>query len=413
MSQKHAPYYAWISDTYAEDKYTWVVELGEPFAEWFYWLSGAWFQVAPRETIEAGPRDWKNMVGTGPFLMTEYVKGSQAVFDRIPDYWDTTTIDGKEYQTPFIDRLVWPIIVDTSTQIAALRTGKIDWVPQVPLNYEETLDTTSPELVKYPYLENRWLAVALQCKTSEYFDDVDVRRALHIGTDIQTILDAVIINGEMLTALGPVGESWKPSIDELPASAKMLFEYDPELAKQMIADAGYPDGFDMQMTYCPEMTDQSDIASMLVAMWAKIGVNVTLDPVEMAVFNNYVYGHGYTDALLGGCGPDGTPTTSLVAGVSGSSSNSSDWEDQWFTDSYDEAFRMGKDVDEANALKREMIIYHTEASPYISLPARYQNCYAWPWVKNYYGEIETSFFHYIPMIKTLWIDQDLKAEMGY
>ncbi len=134
-----------------------------------------------------GASDWKNLVGTGPFTLADYVRGAQATYTKNPNYWGTVTIGGKQYKTPFIDKLIWPVIPDESTQVASLRTGKIDWATSINPRYADTLAQTSKDLVKFPYILSGSLVVALQTSTSKYFKDVNVRRAMMIGTDLQTI----------------------------------------------------------------------------------------------------------------------------------------------------------------------------------------------------------------------------------
>ena len=83
---------------------------------------------SPPETRAAGAEKYENHIGTGAFMFDEYVSGSHMSYKRNPDYWDTTIIDGQEYELPFIDKVVCPIIPDPSTRVAALRTGTFDLV---------------------------------------------------------------------------------------------------------------------------------------------------------------------------------------------------------------------------------------------------------------------------------------------
>ena len=110
----------------------------------------------PREVIEAGPGSWDNLVGTGPFLVKEAVVGSHIVFARNPQYWRTTTIDGTEYALPFIDEMIMPNLPDETTQIASLRTGKLDIMGTVSVKYRETLADTSPDLQSHCRARAGW-----------------------------------------------------------------------------------------------------------------------------------------------------------------------------------------------------------------------------------------------------------------
>jgi peptide/nickel transport system substrate-binding protein len=370
-------------------------------------------QIYPKEVVEAGASDWKNLVGTGPFWLSEYVRGSHATYERNPNYWGKATINGKEYQLPFIDKLVWPVIPDESTQIASLRTGKVDWDTTVSPRYADTLTQTSKGLVKFPYLNAGSLVVALQSTTSAYFKDEKVRRAMMIGTDMQTIGNNAWGKGNF--DINPLvkGSALYVPIDSMPASTKELFTYDPAKAKQQLADAGYPNGFKIEMTYAPSDTaDQAqDIASMIVDMWGKIGVTVTLKPVEAAVMSNLTYGHTYTDSILAGRAYM-TAGVSMAMGVKGHEENTAAWVNEDYTKMYDQAFAE-RDAAKSLALKKDMVIRLLDAAPMVPTPVHSTDAYAWPWVKNYYGEISAGFTLYNPMLKLLWIDQGMKSQMGY
>ena len=117
--------YEYIETITAPDKYTLVVETNSYNADWSFHLGYGWLApIIPEEVVEAGPNTWQNATGTGPFIITDHVEDSQATYERNPNYWETTTINGKVYQLPFIDKLVTPVITDISTRVAALRTGQ-------------------------------------------------------------------------------------------------------------------------------------------------------------------------------------------------------------------------------------------------------------------------------------------------
>ncbi len=198
----------------------------------------------------------------------------------------------------------------------------------------------------------------------------------------------------------------------MPDSTKQLFTYDPAKAKQMLAAAGYPDGFSMEMTYAPSDTPNQapDIASMIVDMWGKIGVKVTLKPVEAAVLTNLTYGHTYTDGLLTSRAYM-TAGVSMAMGVKGHEENSSAWDNAQYTSDYDKAFAE-RDPSKSLALKKEMVLRLLDAATMMATPVHSLNAYAWPWVKNYYGEISAGFMNFNPMLKFMWIDQGSEDEDG-
>ena len=137
----------WIKSINATDKYTVVLETSFLHPEWYMAITGlSGYQVAP-ESIKAGARDWNNIVGTGPFYLKEYQPGSHFIYERNDLYYRKTTIDGKEYQIPFVDKAIYPVVKDEATAIASIRTGKIDMHHFVDWVYQESLGKTSPDLL--------------------------------------------------------------------------------------------------------------------------------------------------------------------------------------------------------------------------------------------------------------------------
>ncbi|GAH04609.1 unnamed protein product, partial [marine sediment metagenome] len=221
-----------IEDWYAEDKYTFVVETNAFHAEWWFALGPDWHteQYAP-EVIAVGST-WENLVGTGPFYVKKHTPGVSIVYGRNPDYWRTTTINGKEYEIPFIDELVLPVIGDDATRVAAIRTGTVDIHMMVPTMYWDSLAATSPELLWAPSTSGETTGIVFNCK-EEPLSNRDVRRALMIGTNLKLIADATYPGG--LDYEYPVYSSLAGHIplDELPAETRLLFDYNPTLAKTM------------------------------------------------------------------------------------------------------------------------------------------------------------------------------------
>jgi len=148
-----------------------------------------------------------------------------------------------------------------------------------------------------------------------------------------------------------------------------------------------------------------------VDMWSKIGVTVTLKPVEDAVMSNLTYGHTYTDSLLTGRSYM-TGGVSMAMGVKGHEENTSDWDNSSYTESYNKAFSE-RDPVKSLAIKKDMTLKHLDSASMVFTPVHANYCYTWPWVKNYYGEISTGFLNYNPMLRTIWIDQDQKKKMWF
>ncbi|GAF95196.1 unnamed protein product, partial [marine sediment metagenome] len=236
---------------------------------------------------------------------TDYVRGSYAAYKPNPNWWDKEKIvDGKKYDAPFIDELVYPIIIDQSTQIAALQTGKVDAIFRVPMMYKDTLAITNPDLLVGTMPAGITNTIWWKA-TGVIGSDRVLRRAMMIGTDLRSIIKAVYVEADL--QCWPYNASFDTSIytplEDLPPSAKELYTYDPVKAAKMIVDAGHPDGIEITLDFNAIDPPSKDIAAILQAQWGEIGVDVTLIPSPDAVHRSMVQVSGdYEDALLSGYG---------------------------------------------------------------------------------------------------------------
>jgi len=403
-------WYEAIESTTAKDKYTVVIKLKYYRLNWLLPMGWGYFnKVYPPELVKAGITNWKNATGTGPFILADYVSGASLTFKGNPVYWDKATIGGKEYKLPFIDKLVWPIIVDESTRLAALRTAKCDINEGVSWKYKKSLEETNPELVRRQVLSSGAWCVAGRMDVKP-FDDIRIRRALNMAVDRKAIIDAEM-GGEAEMLSFPYCKEWGEDVytpvEKLPQSARELFEYNPEKAKQLMTEAGYPKGFKAEMVISsPAMVD---IASMLVDYWKKhLGIEVELKPYEYATYLAIMYGKKHKQIYMMSKG-NGTPSVLRVIGYTGEQWNPALFDDRYFNETYDKVEKISN-VAEAKKTFKELNVYFIDKAPYVILPTSYYYTYAFPWVKNWYGETNTNCRSVGQIHARIWIDRDLRAK---
>ena len=147
----------------ATDKWTVVVKLKQPNLGALQTTIGDWpvFMMPPEVIKEHGDvKDWRNLVGTGPWMMTDWVDGSSMTWEKNPDYWG---FDEKypENRLPYIDQLRGLVMTEDATILATLRTGKSDYVGSVGaaemlyIKDRESLSRTNPEIEWYPWASGR------------------------------------------------------------------------------------------------------------------------------------------------------------------------------------------------------------------------------------------------------------------
>ena len=395
----------------APDRYTVVVEMNEFNANWQCAIAwGYCCLIAPPELTEVGARDWKNACGTGPFMLTDYTRGSYTTYERNPNYWGKTTIGGKEYQLPFVDKMVWPLIVDPATRLASLRTGKVDIDAISSWEYVESLEETNPELQRWEILGGSVLA-GMRTDTP-FFDDIRVRRAMNMAIDKQAII-ASLSGGHGHLLDYPFRSDWGDvytPLDELPESCQELFTYNPEKARELLAEAGYPDGFSCEVV-CPTL--QADVTSMVAGFWEEIGVECEIKPLEFGALFGTLFGKTHKHIIFHFGGEGNNPLRDLWNTlVTGERYNSAMWSDPAFDEKWHQA-ATERDPARRNELLKELSVYAIENSLFIMLPTADYYRYAWPWVRNYWGESCAGAVNPAPIYARIWLDQELKEAMGY
>ena len=409
-------YYDFIDSFEALDKYTVAVNMNEVCGNWPYRIGWGYYCMvsAPHELVENGdPADWHDVCGTGPFMLTDYLKGSGATYTKNPNYWDTEVINGKEYKLPFVDTLIWPVMPDESTRLAALRTGKVDMNEGVRFIYKDTLEETNPDLLRWIWLTTSPLSVACRMDM-EPFTDIRVRQALSMAINREEMLESAVYGGAGVVLSFPFAADWAlfTPIEELPDSAKMLLDYNPEKAKELLAEAGYPSGFQTNIVISATGTTQTDIAAMLVNYWDEVGVECEMKTYEYAHYLSVMTSREYDQMYQISTG-NGNPFSVIrKTYLPGQTWNPAIFDDDHLTGLWMDAMAETDPVRQGELLK-DANIYCIEQCPMIMLPVGYVYRYAWPWVKHYYGEHCVGSVLPGPVYARLWIDQEMRTEMGY
>lgn len=259
------------------------------------------------ELTAAQQTDVNYVCGTGAWVLTEYVKDSYMVFEANPNYYMT---DENGEQLPYLDKVTLQYISDSDQIAAQFIAGKIDWVGDKSNN---VLNSTQLQLVKGSMDEDAYVETVYAgnspagigfklCQDAPWADQ-RVRLALQYALDGNAINAYLGIEGDVLfTGLWSdslSGYQW--DMDEETNAAWTT--YDVEYAKQLLAEAGYPDGFDMEVVL-DELQDQ-DLYVLVQSFWKAIGVNVTYsvagvmeqgmiaaDPDDARQYNCYAGGFG-------------------------------------------------------------------------------------------------------------------------
>ena len=383
-------------------------------------LDGNAYLTYPPEVIKehGGVTDWRNLVGTGPLMLTDWTKGSSITWDKNPDYWGT---DEKypENRLPYIDRLRALIMPEVATRLAALRTGRVDYIGPIGatamrnVDQVESLQKTNPGLVIWPVPPGRsdnGFGVNVQMKP---FDDIRVRKAMQMALNLEEINNAFYKGYADITPQGQLNRSFTDVVtpfEEWPEEVKKVFDYDPEGAEALLDEAGYKRGADgIRFKSVLMHPDRYDLnyTELAASYWNKIGVDVEIDvqPVAVFVARRAEKDFEMQNAEAAGFWP---PLGSQRRFTPSALWNSSNVNDPVYT-AMQEAVQAATTLEEAFGIVGEMQQYAIEKFWQIWGPMPPYYLAVQPWVKGFNGETRLGGAGQDLRIFTrLWIDQELK-----
>ena len=216
-------------------------------------------------------------VGSGPFLLTEWVRGSHMVMERNPYYWQ---VDADGVQLPYLDSVRFEVIPEDATRILKLQAGEIDAAEFIPLSRVAELKADANiDMQLFPSTKVSSLLIngrpELLDGTANPLSDVRVRQALNYATDKDAVIQLVTFG------VGTPSRSYMSSTTPLFAEQEM-YPYNVDKAKELLADAGFADGFEVT---CLAISGNADDAALLTAvqqMWAEVGVTLNIEQVDAA-----------------------------------------------------------------------------------------------------------------------------------
>lgn len=254
------------SVTAGDDGDTVVITLTEPDSDFLAYVASVYIVPDDYDQQATAP------VGTGPFRYVSRSVQENLVLERFDEYWG---------EKAHLDRVTLKIYEDTTALMTAINGGAVDLVMHMTVSQTKNLSDQynvlegTMNLVQALYLNN----------TEKPFDDVRVRQALCYAVDVDSILE--------LTADGhgtKLGSSMYPAFSKyFDDSLTDYYSYDPEKAKALLTEAGYPDGFDMTITVPSNYAPHVDTAQVLVEQLGAVGVRATIQEVEWNTWLQDVY----------------------------------------------------------------------------------------------------------------------------
>lgn len=401
----------------AKDKHTVIMHMKRWDADWGLAVGWGFFdgvQAPEQEKAPRGPGRWQSACGTGPYMLTEYKHGHSTIYSKNPNYWGTEVIGGKSYKLPFTDKIVSMLSRDESARLAAFRTGRVDMMLHVSYRQYQDMKKTTPQLIWAKHAGAGYAMIGFRTDRKP-FNDVRVRRALNMAID-RAAIAKIQSGGEYELLVFPFPKHYSgiyTPVNQLPASSKELLEYNPEKAKKLLAEAGYPNGFSFKCQFGGSSSNTIDYLSMIVAYLAKINVKMELNVMDYVSGLSKMTKKQHDDAIYVPI-DHGPPLQIIGKFVTGHPWNFSIMSDKYI-DSMHKKLSADPNISpkQLDAELKKLGLYLIDKAPGIMLSGEYNYTAWWPWVKNYYGEQRVGAHRAAPFLARIWIDQELKEKMGY
>lgn len=285
-----APEFRLIKSIEIADPYTLTVRFDRPFvafgnkvtqglfASSAFIHSKKYIETVGEEAAERQP------VGTGPWKFVEHVRGDRIVYEAVEPHWRAT---------PHFKRLVFVKVPEPATRMAMLRASSVDAI-EIGGEYVAELKQVGVRTLLMP--DVAWLYILLggQWPDKPTYDAKvpwalpDAERARKVRLALNLAVDKQAVMQQIMGGLGTVSGAWLTYASDAWATEALQkpYPYDPAKAKALLAEAGYPKGFDvtMNLTAWPGRGYLPDVGEAVATYWEKIGIKVKRRPVDRAVF---------------------------------------------------------------------------------------------------------------------------------
>jgi peptide/nickel transport system substrate-binding protein len=276
----------WVS-TQVIDTYTLQLNL----SSWSNLILGSFGDGAPIASptaFQKNGKDWADVhpIGTGPFVLDSYQPNTKATFKRNANYWGK---DAQGNQLPYLDGIEIDYIMDPMTLLAAMKSGALD-MTNISLGQQQ-LDFQAAGFQTSVNPMTTYVLVPDTANPDSPFANLKVRQAVEYAIDREGIASG-IGKGTWMAPYqipAPSNGAWDPNFTG-------GLKYDPAKAKELLAEAGYPNGFDTAIISQPAAR-QSDVEAAIQANLNAVGIRTQLKDVDQGTFANY-QANGWQNAML-------------------------------------------------------------------------------------------------------------------
>ncbi|HEY9630935.1 MAG TPA: ABC transporter substrate-binding protein [Coleofasciculaceae cyanobacterium] len=344
-----------LQEVKAVDATTVDIVLKDPFAAFPAAIASNYFGIASPDAIQKAGASYgtpsSTAVGTGPYILKEWRSGDRVVLDKNPSYWKGE---------PKMQQVIFRTIKEPSARLAELRSGSIDLTVDIaPDQLKELQADPNLKEVRRPSFNVGYLALN---PSFEPFQKKEVRQAVAMAINRKAIVDS-FWSGLATTDAHFI----PPSMQAYQDASLKEYEYSPDKAKKMLADAGYPNGFDLELWYMPVSRPYyptpKPIAEAFAADLGAIGIRVKLNTKDWAAYlDDRLKAPGYQAYMLGWTGDYGDPDNFLYYHFSPSGTKDiGDWKSDRVTQLLEDARQDSRETERAKMYAEVDKIIYEEA----------------------------------------------------
>ena len=338
-----------IASVEVVDDYTVAIETNGPSAVLLTNLCSHGNAIVPKKLIDEGHDFGEDPVGTGPYKLVEWKRGDSLTFEAFDDYF---------LGAPKIKNMTWKIIPEGSSRTIALEAGEVDFIVEVEaMDADRIQENENLELLSVDSTTLNWMVLNNE---KPGLSNENVRRAINAAINKENVI-TVALNG-----LGKVAEGEGASM-LTGYSAENTDSYDVEKAKELLAEAGYENGFDLEITVPSNYQPHIDTAAVIVEQFKAVGINATIKQVDWNTWLTDVYGNRDFEATV--CGFDASvfnASAMLARWVSDNDKNMINYSNEEYDETFAAAQSTTDEAEQTALYKRCLeILSETAANVYL------------------------------------------------
>ena len=410
----------------AADKYTVVFKwrTANPMI-----IMEALHQTVPTQCIEnpeavrqwGDLNDWHHAVGTGPFILKDVVDGKSATLVKNHSYWGHDERYPKN-TLPYLDKVRFVVMPDEAEAIAAMRLGKIDIIDHISPVQAYALQKTNPEILIMTHPDSNAFSIEPRNDTAP-FNDIRVRKAMQMALDLPAISMyhyKGIVDPTPITFTLSNMARWEFPYAEWPQDLKDEYAYNPDVARKLLADAGYPSGFKTNVV--ADAASDMELMRIARSYFAQIGIDMEIREMESAACAEFVAkGHKHDQMahrIVGPMGHTSAPMFDLTQYAKGGRNNWAMVNDAGFNSFLPRALATAN-AEDLRKLMREANEYVARQHFSICLHRIMAYSLCQPWVKGFNGQFGAAWAHgggpamLSFYLGRFWVDKKLKKSAGF